>query len=99
MEGWRGNVGVVTTLIPGAPFDPHNSVAMICGPEIMMKFTVQALNKRGVQYDRIFLSMERNMKCGNGFCGHCQYGPKFVCKHGPVFVFDSIREWFDKWEI
>lgn len=99
MEGWRGNVGVVTTLVPGAPFDPHNAVSMICGPEIMMKYAVQALNKRGVPYERIYVSMERNMKCGTGFCGHCQYGPKFVCKHGPVFAFSGIREWFDKWEI
>jgi len=99
MEGWRGNVGVVTTLVSGAPFDPHNAVALICGPEIMMKYAVQALNKRGLPYERIHVSMERNMKCGTGFCGHCQYGPKFVCKHGPVFPLSEIREWFDKWEI
>lgn len=99
MEGWRGNVGVVTTLIPRAPFDPHNTVALICGPEVMMKFTVQGLNKRGVTYDRIFVSMERNMKCGTGFCGHCQFGPTFVCKDGPVFAFSQIQNWFDKWEI
>jgi len=97
--GWRGNVGVVTTLIPRAPFDPHSTVAMICGPEVMMRFTVQGLHKRGVPLEQIYVSMERNMKCGNGFCGHCQYGSLFVCKDGPVFHFDQLQNWFDKWEI
>jgi len=96
---WRGNVGVVTTLIPKAPFSASNSIAMICGPEIMMRYTVQELNKRGLTYDRIFVSMERNMKCGVGLCGHCQYGPKFICKDGAVFSFESIKDWFMKREL
>lgn len=87
---WRGAVGVVTKLIPRMPFDPYKSVAMVCGPEIMMRFTVAALEKRGVERSAIYVSMERNMKCAIGLCGHCQFGPAFVCKDGPVFAFDSI---------
>lgn len=87
---WRGAVGVVTKLIPRMPFDPYKAVAMVCGPEIMMRFTVAALEKRGVERSAIFVSMERNMKCAIGFCGHCQLGPSFICKDGPVFAYDSI---------
>jgi len=89
-SSWRGNVGVVTAMIPRAPFDPSNTVAMICGPEVMMRFTAMGLQKRGVPEGRIYLSMERNMKCGIGLCGHCQYGPLFTCKDGPVLRFDRI---------
>jgi NAD(P)H-flavin reductase len=96
---WRGNVGVVTTLIPKAPFDPRNAVAMVCGPEIMMRFTVLELQKRGVSVENIFLSMERNMKCAVGFCGHCQFGPAFICKDGPVFRYDRIKDLLAKREI
>jgi len=93
-EGWRGNVGVVTTLISNACFDPRNAVAMVCGPEIMMRFTVKELRERGVATNRIYVSLERNMKCAVGFCGHCQYGPAFICKDGPVFRFDTIEKLF-----
>jgi len=96
---WRGNVGVVTTMIPRAPFDPSNTTAFICGPEVMMLFTVMELRKRGVAADRTFLSMERNMKCGIGWCGHCQFGPVFVCKDGPVFRLDTIERILGKVEI
>lgn len=99
MPSWRGNVGVVTTIIPRAPFDPLNSVAFVCGPEIMMRFTVAALQKRGLDSDAIYVSMERNMKCAIGFCGHCQYGPHFVCKDGPVFRYDRISALLAEWEI
>lgn len=92
--GWHGNVGVVTNLIPKASFDPENVYAMLCGPEIMMRFTVMALQKRGVPTDQIYLTMERNMKCAVGFCGHCQFGPLFVCKDGPVFRYDKIKDFF-----
>jgi len=88
---WRGNVGVVTSLIPRAPFDPGSTVALVCGPEVMMRFTVQELERRGVSTENIYISMERNMKCAVGFCGHCQYGPTFICKDGPVFRYDRIR--------
>ncbi len=88
---WHGSVGVVTRLIPRAPFDPHNAVAFVCGPEIMMRFTAQELVTRGVPAAAIHLSMERNMKCAIGFCGHCQYGPKFVCRDGPVFPYPVLE--------
>lgn len=99
MGGWKGNVGVITTLIPKAPFDPHNAVALICGPEIMMRYAVSELQKRGISYDHVFASMERNMKCGIGFCGHCQYGHTFICKDGPVFRYDSIQSLFARREV
>jgi NAD(P)H-flavin reductase len=97
--GWRGNVGVVTSLIPRAPYDPTNAVALTCGPEVMMRYTVRELQKRGVTSDRIHVSMERNMKCAVGFCGHCQYGPTFICKDGPVFRFDQVEGIIGKAEI
>lgn len=97
--GWHGNVGVVTTLIPRATFDPANAKAFICGPEIMTRFTIQELRKRGVETDRIFVSLERNMKCGIGLCGHCQLGAVFVCKDGPVFRYDQVQPFLTKREI
>lgn len=97
--GWRGSVGVVTTLIPRAQFNPSGSVAFLCGPEVMMRFTVWELQKLGISMDRIFLSIERNMKCAIGFCGHCQFGPAFVCKDGPVFRYDTISGLFAKREV
>lgn len=90
-QDWSGNVGVVTTLIAKAQFDPANAVAMVCGPEIMMRFTIRELQKRGMTDDSIYISMERNMKCAVGFCGHCQFGPTFICKNGPVFRYGSIQ--------
>ena len=87
---WRGNVGVVTTMIPRAPFDPSNTLAMICGPEVMMRFAIAALCDTGIGDDSIYLSMERNMKCAIGLCGHCQFGPVFICRDGPVFRHDRI---------
>jgi NAD(P)H-flavin reductase len=88
---WHGHIGVVTTLIPRATFDPPNAIALVCGPEVMMRFAINALNDAGLGDDQIFLSMERNMKCAVGFCGHCQFGPTFVCRDGPVFRHDRIR--------
>lgn len=96
---WTGNVGVVTTLIPRVAFDPSRTLAMVCGPEVMMRFTIDALFKRGLARESLYLSMERNMKCGVAFCGHCQYGPAFICKDGPVFRFDKIQGIFGKREV
>jgi NAD(P)H-flavin reductase len=90
-RGWRGNVGVVTQLISRATFDASSAVAMVCGPEIMMRFSVAELARRGVPAASIFISMERNMKCALGFCGHCQFGPTFICKDGPVFRYDRVE--------
>jgi len=88
------NVGVVTTLIPRARFDPEETVAFVCGPEVMMRFTVQKLLERGLDAQRVFLSLERNMKCAIGLCGHCQLGPAFVCQDGPVFSYADVAPLF-----
>jgi NAD(P)H-flavin reductase len=93
-QDWKGHVGVATSLIPAARFDARNTVSMICGPEVMMRFTVRELERRGVPQQGIYVSMERNMKCGAGLCGHCQYGPTFMCKDGPVFRFDTVQRIF-----
>ena len=99
LRWWRGNVGVVTTLIPKADFDPTSTIAMMVGPEIMMRFTIAELQKRGLPDESIYISMERNMKCGVGLCGHCQLGPFFVCKDGPVFRYDRVKPFLGKGEI
>jgi len=96
---WHGNVGVVPALIPRLAFDPQDTVAMICGPEVMMRFSVNALRDAGIPADRIHVSMERNMKCAIGLCGHCQFGPTFVCKDGPVMRYDRIAKIFAAREI
>lgn len=96
---WRGSIGVVTRLIPRASFEPKNTIAMVCGPEIMMRFTAVELEKRGVALENIYVSMERNMKCAIGMCGHCQYGPNFVCKDGPVFQYSQIQGLLSKREV
>ena len=88
---WHGHVGVVTTLMKRAEFDPPRTLAMVCGPEVMMRFAVTALCDAGVAPDDIYLSMERSMKCAVAFCGHCQFGPVFVCRDGPVFPWRRIR--------
>ena len=87
--GWRGRVGVVTTLIPRAEFDAEQGVAMVVGPEIMMRFTAAELVNRGMSPSRVFVSLERNMKCGIGACGHCQAGAQFGCRDGAVFGYDE----------
>lgn len=89
---WGGKVGVVPTLIEKAAFSPEDTIAMVCGPEIMMHFTIQAFRAAGIDDERIFLSLERSMKCAVGFCGHCQFGGRFVCKDGPVFAYSDIRD-------
>ena len=90
--GWHGHVGVVTGLISRAGFDPKRSIALVCGPEVMMRFAIAALGQAGVAKEFIYLSMERNMKCAIGHCGHCQFGPVFVCRDGPVFRSDRVRD-------
>jgi NAD(P)H-flavin reductase len=87
---WRGRVGLVTRLIPRATFDAQSAVVMICGPEVMMRFTALAVQELGVSDDRIWLSMERSMTCATGHCGHCQLGPLFICKDGPVLRRDVV---------
>lgn len=99
LAGWRGNVGLVTNLVRKATFDPRHTHALICGPEVMMRFSVMELAKLGVSHDNVWLSMERNMKCGVGLCGRCQMGPFFVCKDGPVFRYPVIKDVFGKREV
>lgn len=98
-KNWRGNIGVVTNLIDKAEFDPNNCMAFVCGPEIMMRYGTYALIDAGIPEENIFLSMERNMKCAIGHCGHCQYGPLFVCKEGPVFNYPVIKKYVNIAEI
>ena len=87
--GWRGRVGLVTKLVPRIEADPANAIAMLCGPEAMMRFTAVALGDRGLAPESIWVSIERSMKCGVGHCGHCQLGPLFVCKDGAVVRHDT----------
>lgn len=86
---WFGPVGVVTRLLDDVPVERDDAV-FVCGPEIMMRFVVRELEKRGVPREAIWLSVERSMKCGVGLCGHCQLGGTFACKDGPVFRFDRV---------
>ncbi len=82
--GWSGRVGLVTTLLANAGFDAHHCRVLICGPEIMMRFCARALEDLGVDQASIWVSLERNMQCGLGWCGHCQLGPLLLCRDGPV---------------
>jgi NAD(P)H-flavin reductase len=91
-EYWKGEVGLVTRLLDKASFNPLGTTVFLCGPEIMMQVTVRELLLRGVPGEKIFLSMERNMNCGMGICGHCFFGPKFVCRDGAVFKYTDIEE-------
>ena len=88
--GWEGKVGFVAKLVGSARFDPAAATAFVCGPEIMMRTSAQALLERGVAPERIFVSMERNMQCGVGLCGHCQLGPTLICRDGPVYRWDEV---------
>ena len=97
--GWPGKVGVVPKLIPGARFDPAKAVAFVCGPEIMMQFAVEALLDRGLTPDRIHVSLERNMRCGLGHCGHCQLGPTLICRDGPVYSYETAGPWLEVREL
>jgi anaerobic sulfite reductase subunit B len=88
--GWAGRVGVVTTLVPDADFDPLRAVALVCGPEVMMRFTARALLERGIPAERLLVSLERNMQCGLAVCGHCQLGPLLLCRDGPVVRYRDV---------
>ncbi|MCP3988271.1 MAG: Ni/Fe hydrogenase subunit gamma [Actinomycetia bacterium] len=88
---WRGDVGVVTRLVGRAPVDPTNTVAFVCGPEVMMRFSALAVTDLGVAPSAVQLSMERNMHCAIGHCGHCQLGSSFICKDGPVLDWPQVE--------
>jgi NAD(P)H-flavin reductase len=89
--GWLGNVGVVPMLLDRLrPLTAANTVLLLCGPEVMMRYCVRSALARGLRKDQIWMSLERNMQCAVGLCGHCQLGPAFICKDGPVFRYDAI---------
>ncbi|MGO4879384.1 MAG: FAD/NAD(P)-binding protein [Bryobacteraceae bacterium] len=96
---WRGRVGVVTSLFKFLRLQPSRTTAMVCGPETMMRFVARELAVKGLQSPDLYLSMERNMKCGVGLCGHCQWGPHFICKDGPVFPYAKIAPLLDRYEL
>jgi NAD(P)H-flavin reductase len=91
---WRGSVGLVTKLLDRATFDRANVAALLCGPEVMMRATISALGERGVTSEQIYCSLERNMQCAIGHCGHCQLGPSLVCRDGPVYRLSEIERFF-----
>ena len=91
---WHDDVGAVPLLIGRIGIARHATTALVCGPEVMMRFTVAALREAGLGDDKTYVSMERNMKCAVGLCGRCQYGPSFVCKDGPVMRVDRIANIF-----
>ncbi|WP_327068593.1 FAD/NAD(P)-binding protein [Kitasatospora sp. NBC_01302] len=90
-ERWQGDVGVVTTLLERAVFEPRTTTAFVCGPEPMIRATADDLAQRGVESDRIRVSLERTMHCGTGHCGHCQLGPLLLCRDGPVVSWTRAR--------
>jgi NAD(P)H-flavin reductase len=96
---WSGRVGPVTDLLDDLVADPARTVAFLCGPEIMMRFASAALLRLGVPRSAVFVSLERNMKCAIGVCGHCQLGPDFVCREGPVFPLDRAARYFEVREL
>ncbi|NQV24589.1 MAG: FAD/NAD(P)-binding protein [Rhodopirellula sp.] len=91
--GWSGNVGVVPQLLDRMKLDnPAQTRVLCCGPEVMMWYTARAALGRGVPGNQIYVSLERNMNCAIGLCGHCQFGPTFVCKDGPVVKYDQVAD-------
>lgn len=92
---WNGRIGVVTSLIQKQLENPSNTLVLMCGPEIMLKIAVVELLRANVPHERMFLALERNMQCAEGFCGHCQYGPYFLCKDGPIFSYAELKDWFN----
>jgi NAD(P)H-flavin reductase len=96
--GWNGNVGIVTTIVKDLPVDMQKAVSIVCGPPIMMKFVTLKLLELGFQPPDIYLSMEKNMSCGLGKCGHCRVGKYYACKDGPVFTYEELKDIHDIWD-
>jgi NAD(P)H-flavin reductase len=89
--GWLGRIGVVTLLVDRLrPFDPTRTTILCCGPDVMMRYVARSALDRGLSPTDLWVSLERNMQCAVGFCGHCQLGPAFICKDGPVFRYDRM---------
>jgi NAD(P)H-flavin reductase len=89
---WKGNVGVVTTVVKDLGINISNSVGVVCGPPIMMKFGTFSLVEAGFPDEAIYLSMEKNMSCGVGKCGHCMLGQYMVCHDGPVLTYEQVKD-------
>jgi NAD(P)H-flavin reductase len=89
---WKGHTGVVTKHMGRTDFDPATAIAMMCGPEIMMRFAAREFERLGMPSKNIWITMERNMRCGAALCGHCQFGPSFICKDGPVYRYDEVAQ-------
>ena len=97
-ETWKGNVGLVTAILKKQSLDMDNAVSIVCGPPIMMKFVIFKLLGLGFKDANIHLSMEKNMSCGIGKCGHCRIGPFYACKDGPVFTYDKVKHLPHIWD-
>jgi sulfite reductase subunit B len=95
---WQGHVGLVTTILDDAVMDYTSGIAIVCGPPIMMKFVTIKLRDKGFKDENIYLSMEKNMSCGIGKCGHCRIGKYYACKDGPVFTYDKIKKYQEIWD-
>jgi NAD(P)H-flavin reductase len=95
---WNGNVGLVTTVLGGLPLDMNKAIAIVCGPPIMMKFVTLKLLDLGFKPQDVYLSMEKNMSCGLGKCGHCRIGRYYTCKDGPVFTYGELKDTQDIWD-
>jgi len=95
---WKGNVGLVTTILKDLPVDLQKAVSIVCGPPIMMKFVTLKLLDLGFKPQDIYLSMEKSMSCGLGKCGHCRIGKYYACKDGPVFIYEQLKDIHDIWD-
>ena len=97
-DQWKGHVGLVTTILDHLDMDCNNGIAVVCGPPIMMKFATKKLLELNFKDENIYLSMEKNMSCGIGKCGHCRIGTYYACKDGPVFTYDKIKNFHNIWD-
>ena len=97
-DKWKGHVGLVTTILDDVDIDCKSGIAVVCGPPIMMKFATKKLLDMGFKRKNVYLSMEKNMSCGIGKCGHCRVGIYYACKDGPVFTYDKIKNFPNIWD-
>jgi len=97
-DRWKGHVGVVTTILGDVKMDYKHGIAIVCGPPIMMKFATLKLIEMGFKEENLYLSMEKNMSCGIGKCGHCRLGTYYACKDGPVFQYSKIKNFSNIWD-
>ena len=95
---WKGHVGLVTTILEDLQVKHSDAIGIICGPPVMMKFSTYKLLELGFKDENLYLSMEKNMSCGIGKCGHCRIGIYYACKDGPVFRYDKIKTFPGIWE-